>query len=1094
MHDSPPLKLVPDEPTSLDADEFAHRSYVDVLTQAFSVAEQPTTIGLFGPWGVGKSSILLELKETLRSDVCAFVLFDAWRYDGATLRRQLLRDVAHTLDRSGALPRRFHVDRRLDELDVARQETVTRLRFSAPAFFVACVQALLVAACVFGALQLDAVANALNTPDLRDRAVLALAPGLITFAGGLVGQALRPEPVVRSRSRTEDPERFHELFRELVGACKTRRVVVAIDNLDRCAPHVALELLSTIKTYLEPAAREAKEGPRGRHRRSMPTQTDVLFLLALDDEALLTHLAETMSNGETAREYLRKIFTATLHVRPLHNEDLRSYTLASLRAMPSLGLDEIDCRNLATLLNAAQRTTPRQVLQLLNDLQLELAVMRAREAGDEPALLERVSEQPLIVAKLAIIQECWPRHYAELVAAPHKLDEWHRMARDPVVSNGLLPGFAPFLRLSGSLIVDNLRPFIAARQPANEQLLSEYAAFRHAVISSDRATVAEILDRAGKLADNYILRLADIYNEEAQSGHPVAALAVVDVALNESRCGPDHTLAQSLLAATIDDPQFHDHRDALGAALLLRAAAHLDPVRRRDAVDNVLRRLTTVGGPGALEAAAALVHVADGLEDRQVEQIRQQTTSSPLVDNLPALLLLARIDPSWLTSVTADAVTLRIQQNSNELTGAYASELWELLELLSGAEYMPDGGTRLLEVFGHHAQTIVSNPETLTHAVRISGSLIDRGADSTRLLASWTGELNNLDSRRAAEAAREIWPLCVRPGLRQLQECVTSLVADADGSVFLAGQAKTLSTEARTAVREFVATMAANNSTADWVERSIDLLAGIDPEGFETSAVDVALQWAGRSVELPKIQWVLAKADIDVGHVEALSELAIRVAGRLSDVRIILSWFEVALRQRPTPDQIIDAVAESLRSDDLLNGYLDPSTVTGAFQLAMQVTGHEEALCQTIAERALQSLHTRDGADAVAMLRVVAEFSRMVDRGTNDELRAQTFRLWMREPSRREPLEMVLSSLKAASASYERDEGPAFAAVVLAAEREATDPAERLSLLILVAQHVPAEDPEFAQRRREMRASGKYYDTWILQQLGIARPELPPDS
>jgi GTPase SAR1 family protein len=125
---SPPVvTLLKDVPSDLAQDEFAHSTYVTVLAESLRRAERPLTVGLFGPWGVGKSSILERLRGSLSSEECAFVLFDAWRYDGETLRRHLLRETAGQLAAAGAIGPGFDPEKRLEELVVDRQATRLRI-------------------------------------------------------------------------------------------------------------------------------------------------------------------------------------------------------------------------------------------------------------------------------------------------------------------------------------------------------------------------------------------------------------------------------------------------------------------------------------------------------------------------------------------------------------------------------------------------------------------------------------------------------------------------------------------------------------------------------------------------------------------------------------------------------------------------------------------------------------------------------------------------------------------------------------------------------------------------------------------------------
>ena len=57
-----------DEPlTGLEGqDSFNHNAYVNLLVTAIGELNPPFTLGIFGSWGVGKSSIVNDLRERLR--------------------------------------------------------------------------------------------------------------------------------------------------------------------------------------------------------------------------------------------------------------------------------------------------------------------------------------------------------------------------------------------------------------------------------------------------------------------------------------------------------------------------------------------------------------------------------------------------------------------------------------------------------------------------------------------------------------------------------------------------------------------------------------------------------------------------------------------------------------------------------------------------------------------------------------------------------------------------------------------------------------------------------------------------------------------
>src|SRR4030042_3653703 len=84
-----------------DNDEFGHNDYASLLEKL--VKEQPTpfNIGIFGKWGVGKSTIVNLLREKLKDDIkknkIKFLEIRVWKYDKNTLRRKFIVKIAEGL-------------------------------------------------------------------------------------------------------------------------------------------------------------------------------------------------------------------------------------------------------------------------------------------------------------------------------------------------------------------------------------------------------------------------------------------------------------------------------------------------------------------------------------------------------------------------------------------------------------------------------------------------------------------------------------------------------------------------------------------------------------------------------------------------------------------------------------------------------------------------------------------------------------------------------------------------------------------------------------------------------------------------------------
>jgi predicted KAP-like P-loop ATPase len=75
------IPVVPDIPS--DDPQYGFEDYAESLAEAIRGVDPPQlTIGIYGPWGSGKSSLLRAIAHSLgRTDEVIVVPFDAWRYE-----------------------------------------------------------------------------------------------------------------------------------------------------------------------------------------------------------------------------------------------------------------------------------------------------------------------------------------------------------------------------------------------------------------------------------------------------------------------------------------------------------------------------------------------------------------------------------------------------------------------------------------------------------------------------------------------------------------------------------------------------------------------------------------------------------------------------------------------------------------------------------------------------------------------------------------------------------------------------------------------------------------------------------------------------
>ncbi len=91
------INYIKDKEINIDkSDQLGAAPYVDTLEKIIMTSETPFTVGLFGGWGVGKSSIIRTIQEKFNTDKnlkIAVFIYDAWKYANDSFRRTFLYEL-----------------------------------------------------------------------------------------------------------------------------------------------------------------------------------------------------------------------------------------------------------------------------------------------------------------------------------------------------------------------------------------------------------------------------------------------------------------------------------------------------------------------------------------------------------------------------------------------------------------------------------------------------------------------------------------------------------------------------------------------------------------------------------------------------------------------------------------------------------------------------------------------------------------------------------------------------------------------------------------------------------------------------------------
>ena len=321
------------------------------LAEFVSRCVTPLTIAVQGDWGSGKTSLLRMIEEQLKSGAVAsgasqkikVIRFETWQYaqfgGGPSLPLSLLSMLARRLSPPGKLAPIANTLQRL-----ARPAANAALRMATA-----------------GSLQIE------DNP---------LAPSGVDFA-----------------------QECDRLRRELERAVQDKlndgieRIVVMIDDLDRIEPSLAIDILQTIKMFLD--------------------LEHCVFILALDFAVVKDGVQAKfgIKDERKARAFFDKIIQLPFQV-PVAKYDVGGFIRHMLANLGEPGLDGNEANALEALSRASITSNPRAIKRVMNSLHLTRII--AQDTFER--LGNRRAAGVVALFGLLCLQTRFPEAYAWLLA------------------------------------------------------------------------------------------------------------------------------------------------------------------------------------------------------------------------------------------------------------------------------------------------------------------------------------------------------------------------------------------------------------------------------------------------------------------------------------------------------------------------------------------------------------------------------------------------------------------------------------------------------------------------------------------------------
>jgi predicted KAP-like P-loop ATPase len=245
----------------------------------------PCTIGIYGDWGSGKSSLMRMVEKSLNEDDKILTIkFNGWLFEGyedakSVLMGTILEEIGEKKTIKGAVKERFNkMLKQVDYMKIAKS------------------------------LIKHGVSFATGGP-----AGLA-----ITGVGDMISAAQKLDPKEYLKDKSKDEEmtlrmsirKFHQDFSTLLKDLKIDKLVIFIDDLDRCNTDTVIDTLEAIKLFLY--------------------VSNSAFVICADEKiieyAVRRKFPEVPGRGlEVASAYLEKLIQFPIRLPRLNEAELETY-------------------------------------------------------------------------------------------------------------------------------------------------------------------------------------------------------------------------------------------------------------------------------------------------------------------------------------------------------------------------------------------------------------------------------------------------------------------------------------------------------------------------------------------------------------------------------------------------------------------------------------------------------------------------------------------------------------------------------------------------------------------------------------------------
>ena len=318
-------KIIVDRPMK-DAPNF--KEYAELLSKIIVRSKSQFTVGIFGGWGTGKTSMMQMIDREIMtnySSIATTIWFDSWRYEREeySLMIPLLRTIILTLH---AVIVRLTDDKKKKALKKVQRGFVKMIK-----------------------------AVARGTGLNLQAGVGKVSAGLTLDFAKIMDEYESEGYAFFKHKKIDFHKHVSEYLKDELDDIKERhRLIIFIDDLDRCTPEGALEILESIKTFFD------LEG--------------IIYVIGMDPSTI-DHIVR-VKYGENSKisglDYMQKIVQLPFQIPVWSDEDLKRTIEKNVNeiGLPKDITDKLLDPGIKDLIINSAKLNPRNIKRFINSLVL----------------------------------------------------------------------------------------------------------------------------------------------------------------------------------------------------------------------------------------------------------------------------------------------------------------------------------------------------------------------------------------------------------------------------------------------------------------------------------------------------------------------------------------------------------------------------------------------------------------------------------------------------------------------------------------------------------------------------------------------------